>query len=63
MIAECHVDKEESAVQPHVYPLIFKLLQKEEQKDKVFLEALKRSKTKYDIKIFQGSDKSRSLIY
>eukprot|EP00957_Ditylum_brightwellii_P098342 7493379-Ditylum_brightwellii.AAC.1 len=62
MIAECYIDKEETAVPPHVYRLNFKLLQKEQQKDKAFLEALKKSKTKYDIKVFHGADKSRSLI-
>eukprot|EP00957_Ditylum_brightwellii_P077581 5895353-Ditylum_brightwellii.AAC.1 len=48
---------------PHVYQLSFKLLQKEQQKDKTFLEALKKSKMKDDIKIFQGADKSRSQIF
>eukprot|EP00957_Ditylum_brightwellii_P142871 10886127-Ditylum_brightwellii.AAC.1 len=62
MIAECYIDEEEGAIPPHIYPLSFKLLQKEQQKDKTFLEALKKSETKYDIKIFQLADKSRSLI-
>eukprot|EP00957_Ditylum_brightwellii_P183893 14007315-Ditylum_brightwellii.AAC.1 len=62
MIAECYVDKGETAVPPHVSPLNFKLLLKEQQKDKVFLEVLNKSKTKYDVKVFQGADKSRSLI-
>eukprot|EP00957_Ditylum_brightwellii_P073049 5551272-Ditylum_brightwellii.AAC.1 len=41
MIAECYIDKGETAVPPHVYPLSFKMLQKEQQKDKALLEALK----------------------
>eukprot|EP00957_Ditylum_brightwellii_P087511 6662005-Ditylum_brightwellii.AAC.1 len=50
------------AVPQHVYLLNFKLIQKEQQKDKAFLEVLKKSKTKYDVKVFQEVDKSRSLI-
>eukprot|EP00957_Ditylum_brightwellii_P193964 14771215-Ditylum_brightwellii.AAC.1 len=62
MIAECYVDKGEIAVPQQVYSLNFKLIQKEQQKDKAFLEALKKSKIKYGVKVFQGADKSRSLI-
>eukprot|EP00957_Ditylum_brightwellii_P086302 6567358-Ditylum_brightwellii.AAC.1 len=51
------------AVPQHVYPLNFKLIQKEHQKDKAFLKALEKSKMKYGVKVFQGVDKSRSLIY
>eukprot|EP00957_Ditylum_brightwellii_P091520 6969460-Ditylum_brightwellii.AAC.2 len=61
-MAECYVDKGETTVPLYVYPLNFKLLQKEQQKDKAFVEALKKSKTKYDIKVFQRADKSRSII-
>eukprot|EP00957_Ditylum_brightwellii_P093364 7109327-Ditylum_brightwellii.AAC.1 len=61
-IAECYVDNGESTIPPHVYPLNFKLLQMKQHKDKVFLEALKKSETKYDLKIFQGVHKSKSLI-
>eukprot|EP00957_Ditylum_brightwellii_P186605 14207374-Ditylum_brightwellii.AAC.1 len=50
------------AVLQHAYPLNFKLIQKEQQKDKAFLKVLKKSKTKYNTKVFQGADKSRSLI-
>eukprot|EP00957_Ditylum_brightwellii_P014316 1077663-Ditylum_brightwellii.AAC.1 len=38
------------------------MFQKEQQKDKMFLEAIKKSKAEYDIKIYQGADKNRSLI-
>eukprot|EP00957_Ditylum_brightwellii_P203619 15335482-Ditylum_brightwellii.AAC.1 len=62
-IVECYIDKEDNAVPLHSYPLNFKLIQKEQQKDKMFLEAIKNSKTKYDIKVFQGMGKSRYLIY
>eukprot|EP00957_Ditylum_brightwellii_P154162 11731777-Ditylum_brightwellii.AAC.1 len=42
MIAECYIDKGEIAAPPYVYPFNFKLLQKEQQKDKAFLEAIKK---------------------
>eukprot|EP00957_Ditylum_brightwellii_P011405 862219-Ditylum_brightwellii.AAC.1 len=51
---KCYINEEEGAVPLHVYTLNFELLQKEQQKDKTFLEALKKSKTKYGIKFFQG---------
>eukprot|EP00957_Ditylum_brightwellii_P015000 1130720-Ditylum_brightwellii.AAC.1 len=42
MIAVCYVDKGDNAVPPHSFPLKFKLIQKEQQKDKIFLETLKK---------------------
>eukprot|EP00957_Ditylum_brightwellii_P210747 15365347-Ditylum_brightwellii.AAC.1 len=50
MIAEYYIDNEDKLVPPHIYPLNFKLIQREHQKDKAFLEALKKSQTKYDVK-------------
>eukprot|EP00957_Ditylum_brightwellii_P110034 8393093-Ditylum_brightwellii.AAC.1 len=44
IITEYYIDKEDSAIPLHSYPLNFKLIQKEQQKDKAFLEALKKSK-------------------
>eukprot|EP00957_Ditylum_brightwellii_P046938 3562363-Ditylum_brightwellii.AAC.1 len=43
MIAKCYIDEERGAMPLHIYPHSFKLLQKEQQKDKTFLEALKKS--------------------
>eukprot|EP00957_Ditylum_brightwellii_P207213 15352000-Ditylum_brightwellii.AAC.1 len=49
-IAECYINEGESTIPLHIYPLSFKLLQKEQQKYKTFWE------------LSQGADKSRSLI-
>eukprot|EP00957_Ditylum_brightwellii_P017198 1296319-Ditylum_brightwellii.AAC.1 len=51
-IAECCIDKEDSAVPLHIYPLKFKLIQKQQQKDKMFLGTFKQTRTKYDINTF-----------
>ena len=54
MIAECYIDKGEMAVPQHVYPLNFKLIQKEQQKDKAFLEALKNQRQNMMSRFFGG---------
>eukprot|EP00957_Ditylum_brightwellii_P165321 12587643-Ditylum_brightwellii.AAC.1 len=61
-IVEYYIDKEDSTISLHSYPLNFKIIQKEQQTDNAFLEPLKKLNTKYAVKIFQRGDKSRSLI-
>eukprot|EP00957_Ditylum_brightwellii_P051985 3943009-Ditylum_brightwellii.AAC.1 len=41
MIVECYIDNKEGVVLPHTCPLSFKLIQNEQQKDKLFLAAIK----------------------
>eukprot|EP00957_Ditylum_brightwellii_P023190 1750059-Ditylum_brightwellii.AAC.1 len=57
IIAESYIDEEEGAIPPHIYLLSFKLLQKEQQKDKISLEALKSLRQNMASIFFRGQTK------
>eukprot|EP00957_Ditylum_brightwellii_P203602 15335399-Ditylum_brightwellii.AAC.1 len=50
------------ALDDGVYPLQFKLLQAEQQKDKQFLEKARTSAANYQVKDFLGGGKKHQLI-
>ena len=45
-----------------IYPLNYKLLQKEQQLDKTLLQKARKDPDKYEIKTFHGGSKKRYLI-
>eukprot|EP00957_Ditylum_brightwellii_P002945 224965-Ditylum_brightwellii.AAC.1 len=54
MIVEYYIDKGESVIPLHIYLLSFNLLQKKQQKDKMFLEALKSLRQNMTSRFFRG---------